>query len=545
MRSSWLLPCVLLTACHAPAATSPRGQVRANTPPEVDIVRARERGLATPFTWKEWGPEAFALAQKERRFILIDGAAEWCHWCHVMDETTYRDPEVGRLLTERFVAIRVDVDAHPDLAERWSEYGWPATLLLSPDAEELGHYRGYLPPADLRELLEGVGAMGKKEAASGPVAIALDVTATPPALPWVAAAAVRQLDAYYDAREGSWGSKQKVPLGDEVAVEALRAAHGDAKARARLAFTLERQRAVMDPVWGGLYQYSAASDWKAPHFEKLMPIQAANLEAYAAAWTVTKDAAVLQDARALAGYMQTHLGSPEGTFYTNQDADVGAHDKGVPFVDGHVYYARDDAGRRALGMPWVDTHVYARENGLAVAALVKLHAATGDAEPLARARKAADALLHSHVDAEGAVWREATRHTGKRYLVDAAELGRALALLAQATKEARYREAAVRVGQRLLRDFADPRGAALFDATEDPYAAGVFAHRAHAFAHNVSAVRCLAALHALTGEAVWRERGREVLAGTVSPASLEAQGRFLGAFLLAADGLDVLPWPGR
>ena len=541
MRSSPLLSLLLLTACQTPAASS-GGVVRPDTPPEVDIVRARARGLASTFSWKEWGPEAFAEARKERRFLLIDGAAEWCHWCHVMDETTYRDPEVGRLLSEHFVAIRVDVDAHPDLAERWSDYGWPATLLLTPDAQEVGHYRGYMPPERLRELLQRVEALAQ-ENTSGPVALPLDIPATPSALPWVVSAAVHSLDSVYDEREGSWGTRQKVPMGDELAVEALRAGHGDTAARQRLDFTLEHQRAVLDPVWGGFYQYSAANDWKAPHFEKLMTLQAANLEAYAAASALTQDATVLADARRLTHYIETFLGSPEGTFYTNQDADVGAHDQGGVFVDGHEYYARDDAGRRALGMPWVDTHVYARENGLAVAALVAFHQASGDPEPLERARKAMDVLLKSHVDADGSVWREASRHTGARYLVDAAELGRALALLAHQTGEARYREAAVRMGQKLLRDFADPSGAALFEATEDPYAAGVFAQRGHSFSHNVSAARFLAALHTLTGEAMWRERGRAVLAGAVSPASLDAQGRFLGAFLLTADALGVFPWP--
>ena len=145
MRLLRLLAVLGLTACHAAVAptvsapsSSPGGLVRPDTPPEVDIVRARARGLVSGFTWMDWGPEAFERAKRERRFLLIDGAAEWCHWCHVMDETTYRDPEVGRLLRERFVAIRVDVDAHPDLAERWSEWGWPATFLLTPDAEELG-----------------------------------------------------------------------------------------------------------------------------------------------------------------------------------------------------------------------------------------------------------------------------------------------------------------------------------------------------------------------------------------------------------------------
>jgi uncharacterized protein YyaL (SSP411 family) len=515
--------------------------VREGTPAEVDIVRAREKGLVQAFTWEQWGPEAFDRARRERRYVLIDGAAEWCHWCHVMDETTYRDPEVGRILHERFVTIRVDVDARPDLEERWSDYGWPATILLSPDAEEVGKYRGYLAPDRFLELLRRVEAL-QKESPSAPT-LAVDPRATPAMLPWVASSALQRMDATYDEREGSWGSFQKVPIGANLELEVRRATRGDAEARSRVLFTLEHQHPIHDPVWGGVYQYSAASHWNAQHFEKLMTLQGPNLEAYSRAWALTKQPRVLEEAHALARYMESFLGAPDGTFYTNQDADVGSHERSVPFVDGHVYYARDDAGRRKLGLPWVDTHVYSRENGMAIAALLSLHEVTGEAEPLARARQAADVLLGTHVREGGTVWREASHHSGSRYLGDAASLGRALALLAKQTGEARYREAALSVGERLLKDFSAPEGGALFEATPDSDAVGVFARRGQPFIQNVEAARCLAALHSLTGEAVWQERGREVLAGISTARGIAAQGRLLGDYLLAADELGVIPWP--
>ncbi|WP_224246900.1 DUF255 domain-containing protein [Hyalangium gracile] len=531
---------LLLASCRP--ATGPGGIVRPGTPPEVDIVRARERGLAQAFTWEEWGPEAFARAKREGRYLLIDGAAEWCHWCHVMDETTYRDPEVGRILKERFVAIRVDVDARPDLAERWADWGWPATILLSPDAEEVGKYRGYLAPDKFLGLLRRVEALAR-ETQESIRSLVVDPPATPAMLPWVASSVLQRLDATYDAREGSWGSFQKVPIGENLEFEVRRAARGDMAARQRMAFTLSRQHPIHDLVWGGVYQYSAASHWNAPHFEKLMVLQAPNLEAYARAWALTKDDQVLAEARALARYMETFLGAPDGTFYTNQDADVGAHDRSIPFVDGHVYYEKDDAGRRALGLPWVDTHVYSQENGLAIAALLALHEVTGEPEPLARARKATDVLLGSHVREGGTVWREASHRSGTRYLGDAAALGRALALLAQRTGAPRYREAALRVGERLLRDFGAPEGGALFEATLDPDAVGVFARREQPFAQNVVAARFLAALHALTGDGTWRDRGREVLAGISTARGIASQGRMIGEYLLAADELGVFPWP--
>jgi len=143
----------------------------------------------------------------------------------------------------------------------------------------------------------------------------------------------------------------------------------------------------------------------------------------------------------------------------------------------------------------------------------------------------------------GTVWREASHRSGSRYLGDAAALGRALALLAQRTGEARYREAALRVGERLLKDFASPDGGALFEATPDPDAVGVFARRERPFVQNVGAARFLAALHAVTADTTWRDRGREVLAGISTARGIAAQGRMVGEYLLAADELGVIPWP--
>src|SRR5207244_4003494 len=100
-------------------------------------------------------------------------------------------------------------------------------------------------------------------------------------LDWVAAHVAHELDAYYDAKEGSWGRTQKSPLGRNVEFELRRAAHGDKDALARARFTLAQMRALLDPVWGGVYQYSAGSTWNEPHYEKLMHYQAENLEAYA------------------------------------------------------------------------------------------------------------------------------------------------------------------------------------------------------------------------------------------------------------------------
>ena len=100
-----------------------------------------------------WEPASFERAAAEDKLILINVIATWCHWCHVMDEQTFANPEVAALLAEHFVVIRVDSDARPDVSERYRAWGWPATAFLSPRAEPVLNLRGYREPAVFAALL--------------------------------------------------------------------------------------------------------------------------------------------------------------------------------------------------------------------------------------------------------------------------------------------------------------------------------------------------------------------------------------------------------
>lgn len=527
------------------SATPVHGAVREGTPDHVNIAAARWKGSRPEagFTWESWSAEAFARARREKRYILLDGSAEWCHWCHVMDETTYRDPEIGRILRERFVAIRVDIDARPDLAERYGDWGWPATIIFTPEAEEVGKYRGYLTPAELGRILTDIERAAAEAAKGAGAAFRDPADKAPPAqaLDWVGARVALDMDDYFDAKEGGWGMRQKVPIGANAEFELVRRSHGDPGALRRALFTLEKQRALIDPIWGGIYQYSAGSTWTDAHYEKLMAFQASNIEAYARAYSITKDTKLLADAQSLERYLITFLMNKDGAFLVSQDADVGAHNPTAPFIDGAVYYKLDDAGRRKLGIPRVDESVYGLENGLAIAALCALYEAARDPAVLARARRAADLLMKTHLTPEGRVRRPGLGGASVWYLADGASFGRALARLALVTGEASYREAALRVAKAMIDELFDPSTGAFFGHSADPSAVGVFARRDRPFVYNVLAARFFGALHALVGES-WRERGQKTLAAISSPRSLAERGRLVGEYLLALDEVGAFAW---
>jgi uncharacterized protein YyaL (SSP411 family) len=545
MRTPWLLISSLAlaaTAC-APSTVPDMARSPAKAPGAPAEVDEEEPSGAPrePLAWAPLEPATFTRARAEKRFVVIDGAAEWCHWCHVMEATTYHDPAVRQILDARFIAVKVDVDSRPDFEERYGDWGWPATVLMTSDGQEIGKYRGYLAPDRFVEILRAVVASSAEAGAldgSGPLADAETGPLSEEQIASVAAWTQKRLDDRWDAREGSWGRPQKVPLAWDNAWEMVQARAGDATARQRALFALDRQRAILDPVWGGLCQYSTDGDWLHPHYEKLMTYQAGAIDNYAAAYALTHDEAWLRTAQTVRGFVDRFMTGPEGGFYTTMDADLNAHDAARPYLLGKDYYAKSDAERRALGIPRVDTHEYARDNGLMVAAYVTLYQAAGDASALAVAERAAQRILSTHATDAGGVLHgpHGEGESGKvLYLSDNAAFGFALARLYEATHIAQYLEAARKIAALLTGDLLDARSGGFYSSTPDPDAIGVFATRRKPFEDDVMAIRFLARMERLAPSDAYRSAMAHALPRVANRPSIEERGRMVGDLLLALE----------
>src|SRR5271163_3761124 len=106
--------------------------------------------------WQAWSDGAFAQARAEHKFVLLDLEAVWCHWCHVMDDVTYRDPAVVKLLNQRYVLVKVDQDSRPDISNRYQDYGWPATVVFAADGSEIVKRQGFLQPRLMASMLKAI-----------------------------------------------------------------------------------------------------------------------------------------------------------------------------------------------------------------------------------------------------------------------------------------------------------------------------------------------------------------------------------------------------
>ena len=488
-------------------------------------------------TWSEWSPATFARAKRENRILVVEVSAAWCHWCHVMEKETYSDSRVMERLSERFLPVKVDADARPDLAERYAEYHWPATVFLTPDAKTVTALRGYRGPDDFLRILAEVDAAvssGRTLVDTDPPTGNATLEKGAAFLPGLRARLSQQLAATWDAQQGGWGFGQKYPYSGSLLHALLEARlSGDTSWRDRALFTLRQSENLLDPVWGGMYQYSEGGVWTQPHFEKIAPVNAGAMSAFASAYRLTGDARWLDDANEVRRYVTGVLRDPSGAFYTSQDADVGAHGD-TTFVDGHAYFGLDDASRRRVGIPRIDRAIYAQENGQFIEGLCDLYRASGDSAVRREAEAAARAIWKSHRDPAGGL-RHAASDTGGQHLGDQACFGRACLALGDVTGDRAWIDDAVGIADAMIAHFLDRTGGGFYAQTDDPAAVGVFRERIRPYEGNAAAARFLLGLHAATGKAAYREEALRAIASISAPELSARFGWRCAALLLAVE----------
>jgi len=399
----------------------------------------------TTLDWRSWSATEFASAKAQKKLVLLDLKAVWCHWCHVMDEVTYRDPNVVKLLNDHFIVIRADQDANPDLSSRYGDWGWPATILFAGDGSELAKIRGYRDPEQMTSILNAF----IKDPTPGPsVEIALPVIPAQEAFlsKTQRARLLSNFSEAYDKTYGGWGAAQKFIHVDSMDYALSEAAKGDESARQIVRKTLDAALSLMDKEWGGLFQYSDQPDWQSPHYEKIMWYQAQGLRQYSQAFALLGDQKHRDAARQIVTYLTTHLKAEEGAFYTSQDADVSSS------MHGKEFYALNDNERRKIGEPRVDKNIYSRENGWAISGLAAYADATGDSDVLAQAVAAANWTVRNRSLDNGG-FSHGDRDRAGPYLGDTLAMGEAFIALYASTGDRSWLERAIRAGDFIAAKF--------------------------------------------------------------------------------------------
>ncbi|HEY5742690.1 MAG TPA: DUF255 domain-containing protein [Terrimicrobiaceae bacterium] len=477
--------------------------------------------------WQPWSEAVFERAKKENKFVLLDLGAVWCHWCHVMEEITYRDPEVLRLINSRDLAVRVDQDARPDLSNRYEDYGWPATIVFNADGGEIVKRQGYIPPRPMASMLQAI----IDDPTPGPSVFSEEqiVPSSAASLSSETRQGLRaRLVETYDAKNLGWGTVHKF-LDWDIIEFCMLPGNGSTEANFEQMAkeTLGAQRNLFDPVWGGVYQYSTDGDWKHPHYEKLLQFQAENLRIYSLAFARWGDPEYLKDATQIRGYIKAFLTSPQGVVYTSQDADL------VPGEHSEDYFALDDMARRRKGIPRIDKHIYSRENGWTIQALACLYAVTGEKEYLDDALQAARWIISERSLAEGGFSHDENDVAGP-YLGDTLSMGRVFLMLYAVTANRLWLERASAAAKFINAHFKSGSG---FSTS---VVSGTL-QSTQQLDENVNLARFANLLHHYSGEASFGEMAEHAMRYLASPTLTERRGFQVAGILLADRELSSPP----
>ncbi len=317
----------------------------------------------TRVDWLEWGQDAFDEAAEADRPVLLSLTATWCEHCHAMDDETYDEPRIAANVSDGFVPVRVDVDRHPRVRDRYNMGGFPSTVFLAPDGRVLTG-AGYLSPDGMYQVLERVRTMWDEDGADAarvPRALQDDEPPAGELSQDVESAMVGQLEATYDEVAGGWGDGPKFPLPDALEFALAR----------RQQMALRSFDAVganlLDEYDGGFYRFASERDWSGLHHEKLLDSNAALVRAFANAYLLTGRDEYREPAARTIDYLTGTLWLENREAFANSQAPGESAAHGI------------DATDRALAdEPAIDEGVFAGSNALAIEGLCTYAAYTDD-----------------------------------------------------------------------------------------------------------------------------------------------------------------------
>ena len=294
-----------------------------------------------PVNWYPWGEEALAAARRENKPIFLSIGYSTCHWCHVMEEESFDNPAIARLLNEHFIAIKVDREQRPDLDATYmaavmlitQQGGWPMSSFLTPRGKPF--YGGtYFPPEAFTGLLERVTAAWSeqeselREQGDRIAAAVAERSARRGAARKLSSsaidAAVMAAMARYDELQGGFSQAPKFP-NETILLLLLQHVErfGDLTVLEALMHTLDAmaQGGIYDQVGGGFARYSVDNEWLVPHFEKMLYNQALLARVYLKAWRLSGEPRFARIARETLDYVLRDMRAAEGGFYSATDAD--------------------------------------------------------------------------------------------------------------------------------------------------------------------------------------------------------------------------------
>ena len=324
--------------------------------------------MKSKVNWLEWCNESFERAKREDKPVLLDLTAVWCHWCHVMDSTSYSDEDCANIINEDFVPIKVDIDKRPDIKERYNMGGFPSTVFLNPQGYIIAG-ETYVPPERFKLMLETVKSAYKnrKDEIKQRVLETIEKTKNEQMIDKaevnedVVNGVLLSVEDNFDRFYGGFGTQPKFPHPEVLDLLFMQYQKTQNKKYIDMALkTLDgMHEGIYDHADFGFFRYSVTPDWKVPHYEKMLDTNAGLLRNYAAAYEITKGDKYKKIAEGTIEYINKFLSDQKnGGFYGSQDADE------------EFYLSKPDE-RKNKKQPYVDRTIYVDWNAIMISSYLK------------------------------------------------------------------------------------------------------------------------------------------------------------------------------
>lgn len=474
--------------------------------------------------WVDWEASAFDRAKDEDKLILLDLTAIWCHACHVMDETTYVNPQVVELLNSAFIPVRVETDQRPDIEARYKQGGWPTTSILLPSGEILFQANS-LSPAELLVALQETEMLyreNKHDFLDRAAAVWEKVNAAKESQVR-AEGLIRQEQAdqmllvmkqSFDQVYGGFHNAPKFFEPEAISFAlAMNFWQKDAEAKHMALLTLDQQIQLIDPVWGGFYRYAEDADWTSPHYEKMLPVQAQNLLNYLDAYQLTKAPQYRETAQGTIQYVTRFLSDRQrGGFFASQDADVrGEGSQSV--VSGETYFQLNEAQRLGLGLPYLDRSIYTGWNGLMAKSFLKASQVFGDPQLREFALKTLNRLFDERYQSGKGLAHRMQDGILQEFLLLEDQVWFADAMIEAyvTTGLSVYRDRAEQIIHDVVDHLEDQQGGGFFDRPEDATSRGLLKFPYKDVKANASLALTLSDLFYVTQNSVYQDLAKQVL----------------------------------
>ena len=305
-----------------------------------------------PVAWQEWNADTLARAKRENKLLFVSVGYFACHWCHVMQRESYKNPQIAALLNRDFIPVKVDRELNSGLDDALQTFsaqlngvaGWPLNAFVTPEGFP-AFVVLYAPPDDFNKLLKHLSGRWKADAA-GIRALARQV-APPPARQPVAAPLTTERSARAwsqfvdsalqeaDTLHGGLGQVSKFPMAPQLhALLVRQTQQPDARLAAFLRLTFDQMaaRGLRDHVGGGFFRYTTDPEWDTPHFEKMLYDNAHLAVLYLRAATVLRQPRYREIARSTLDFMQAELLDASGGLYSSTSAVDAAGREGATYL---------------------------------------------------------------------------------------------------------------------------------------------------------------------------------------------------------------------